>query len=211
MMISVPGLTDQGIVTKHYSEHVDLFPTLSEAAMGIEVPFCPPGDLSFKVKLCTEGISLVQLMRTPSKSVKSASFSQYPRPYQGDRDDRSFVPHLSEAPSLEATTSSCIKDITQPGNGKGCTMGYTMVTLDVDGCEYRYTEWADFNTKGYPLRVNFARNVGVELYNHSADPGENINLNVTKKGDRRVEALSKRLSIKLRAGTAYPASPNDPK
>jgi hypothetical protein len=31
-------------------------------------------------------------------------------------------------------------------------MGYTMVTT-VGGCEYRYTEWSDFNTPGFALKV----------------------------------------------------------
>ena len=31
-------------------------------------------------------------------------------------------------------------------------MGYTLVT-QVEGHEYRYTEWADFNTPGHALKV----------------------------------------------------------
>ena len=50
MMVHVPGLTDGGIKTEHYSEHVDLFPTLTEAAMGETLPICPKGDASFKVR-----------------------------------------------------------------------------------------------------------------------------------------------------------------
>lgn len=65
--LHVPGLTDAGIVTTHFSEHVDLFPTLSEAAMGIAVPLCPYGDASFDVALCTEGSSLVPMMRVSLK------------------------------------------------------------------------------------------------------------------------------------------------
>merc|ERR1719174_2208716 len=81
MMVRVPGLTDAGIITKHYSEHVDMFPTLTEAATGIKLDHCPPGDKSFSVALCSEGSSLVPLMHDSSKPVKSASFSQYPRGY----------------------------------------------------------------------------------------------------------------------------------
>jgi iduronate 2-sulfatase len=54
MMIHVPGLTDGGIVTRHYSEHVDLFPSLVEAAAGMHLPPCPYGDKSFEVASCTE-------------------------------------------------------------------------------------------------------------------------------------------------------------
>ena len=64
------------------AEHVDLFPTLAEAAAGIKLQPCPKGDASFNVPLCTEGSSLVPLMKTPSKPVKVAAFSQYPRGYQ---------------------------------------------------------------------------------------------------------------------------------
>jgi arylsulfatase A-like enzyme len=82
MMVHVPGLTDNGITTQFYTEHVDLFPTLAEAAALSPLRKCPPGDASFKVALCTEGSSLVPLMKDPSKPIKSASFSQYPRGYQ---------------------------------------------------------------------------------------------------------------------------------
>ena len=51
MMVHVPGLTDSGVVTEQFTEHVDLFPTLTEAAMGIKMPVCPQGDASFKVTL----------------------------------------------------------------------------------------------------------------------------------------------------------------
>merc|ERR1712070_20465 len=106
MMVHVPGMTDAGIHTEHYSEHVDLFPTLTEAAAGIEVQQCPPGDGSFGVPLCTEGTSLLPLMRDSSKPVKRASFSQYPRGYQ--KPGASVMPEdmlssVAEAPS----TSPC--------------------------------------------------------------------------------------------------------
>ena len=70
-------------------------------------------------------------------------------------------------------------------------MGYTVVTR-IEGHEYRYTEWADFNTPGHALKVNWARNVGIELYNHSADPGENYNINVTREGESAVGGLRQR-------------------
>jgi iduronate 2-sulfatase len=50
MVIHVPGLTDGGIITSHYTEHVDLFPTLAEAAVLTPLTKCPPGDASFKVR-----------------------------------------------------------------------------------------------------------------------------------------------------------------
>ena len=43
------------------------------------------------------------------------------------------------------------------------------------GVEYRYTEWVDFNTKvsGGP---DWEQVVGIELYDHRADPLENVNV-----------------------------------
>merc|ERR1712139_111355 len=120
MMVHVPGLTDKGIVTEHFSEHVDLFPTLTEAAMGVQLDNCPSGDASFDVALCTEGSSLVPLMKDPSSPVKSASFSQYPRGYQKPGELFSIIEAEAES---TPTMSACIKD-----SGNGCTMGYTMVT-----------------------------------------------------------------------------------
>lgn len=208
MMIRVPGLTDSGITTKWFTEHVDLLPTLSEAAMGITVPLCPKGDASFDVALCTEGTSLVPMMKDPSKPVKLASFSQYPRGYQkpsegyyGEDLFEKIIVNGTLQEKFTPGTSACIKDITQPGNGKGCTMGYTLVTVRAtDGCEYRYTEWADFNTAGFAFKVNWLRNVGVELYNHTADPGENFNLNSTMDGDAATMEVAAELSAMLRAG-----------
>jgi hypothetical protein len=61
-------------------------------------------------------------------------------------------------------------------------------------------EWADFNTKGFEKKVNWDRNVGIEMYNHTADAGENFNLVVTQKADPATTALAAQLSKVLRAG-----------
>ena len=41
--------------------------------------------------------------------------------------------------------------------------------------EFRYTEWVEFNTKHFRA-PDFSASVGAELYDHTADPGENTNL-----------------------------------
>lgn len=211
MMIHVPGLTDTGIVTTHYSEHVDLFPTLAEAAAGIILKPCPKGDASLAVALCTEGSSLVPLMRNPKLPVKTAAFSQYPRGYQrssgrangvGRAPDHMYTTAGSDLFGGEMSTPSTSPCIMDREATPGCTMGYTVVTR-LEGSEYRYTEWADFNTPGYELKVNWNRNVGVELYNHSNDPGENFNLNATQHGNALIHSLSAKLSAILRAGPSY--------
>ena len=120
---------------------------------------CPPGDASFKVALCTEGSSLVPLMKAPDTAIKTAAFSQYPRGYQhtapngrsiaGSRtqSDSNVFGSFAEEDWNEAvgssstpTVSTCIVDVYPTGKpAPGCTMGYTLVTT-VDGHEYRYTE-----------------------------------------------------------------------
>ena len=75
--VRVPGVTDNGVVTERLTEYVDLFPTLAEAARLPQVPLCP--EDSSKLDVCTEGVSLLPLMRDPKRTWKSAAFSQYPR------------------------------------------------------------------------------------------------------------------------------------
>ena len=78
MMIRVPGVTDNGIVTNKLVEFVDLFPTLTEAAGLGSLDLCP--ENSSLISVCTEGHSLLPLMRDPdSASWKTRVFSQYPR------------------------------------------------------------------------------------------------------------------------------------
>ena len=80
MMVHVPGVTDGdggGAVTDRLTEFVDLFPTLAEAAGLPPVPLCP--ENSTLVRTCSEGVSLVRLMRDPARRWKTAAFSQYPR------------------------------------------------------------------------------------------------------------------------------------
>ncbi len=81
MMVRVPGLTDNGVVTERLTEFVDLFPTLVEAAGLPAIPLCP--ENSGNVSVCTEGVSFLPLMKKPSLPWKQAVFSQYPRMYIG--------------------------------------------------------------------------------------------------------------------------------
>ena len=57
MMIRVPGLTDHGVATTMYTEHIDLMATLAEAAMGVIVPACPEGEAILTTETCTMGAS----------------------------------------------------------------------------------------------------------------------------------------------------------
>ena len=55
MMIRVPGLTDNGLRTMAYTEHIDLFPTLAEVAAGVTILPCPAGRSQLTTTLCTMG------------------------------------------------------------------------------------------------------------------------------------------------------------
>ena len=70
LIISAPGLKTAGQHSKSLVEFVDVYPTLAELA-GLSLP------------AHLEGTSLVSVLRDPAKSVKTAAFSQYPRPNKG--------------------------------------------------------------------------------------------------------------------------------
>ena len=77
LMISIPGLTDNGVIAHQLVEFVDIFPTLVEAAGFRPLRRCPRN--SSGIALCTEGASLIPVIQNPNEKWKSAAFSQYPR------------------------------------------------------------------------------------------------------------------------------------
>ena len=168
MFLVVPGLTDAGIVTHTPTEYVDLMPTLAELAFNFTVPPCPDGNTS-AVQLCTHGVSMVPLIADPHTPVRKAAYSQYPRPWKNEAPgsgDRDAAAAASTSIVGTPSPSECLT--------KKCTMGYSMLT-NVDGVEYRYTEWAAFNNKRFG-KPDWAHLAGRELYNHSSDPLENVNI-----------------------------------
>ena len=77
LIISIPGMTPQGIVSDIPVEFVDLFPTVVEAAGFSAIPACPVDKTEL---LCTEGESLLGLIPGVGKHRrKHVAFSQYPR------------------------------------------------------------------------------------------------------------------------------------
>jgi iduronate 2-sulfatase len=76
LLISIPGLTDHGIVSEDLVEFVDLFPTLVDATGLPELPVCP--EDSSNIPACREGSSLLPLL-APEPRWKDRAFSQYPR------------------------------------------------------------------------------------------------------------------------------------
>uniref|UniRef100_A0A7S3C5C5 Sulfatase N-terminal domain-containing protein n=1 Tax=Haptolina ericina TaxID=156174 RepID=A0A7S3C5C5_9EUKA len=191
MFIHIPDLTDKGITTSHPTEYLDLMPTLAEAAMGVIVPPCPRGvGASRKVKLCTHGTSLLPLISDPTTEVKLAAYSQYPRGYVKPGEKDHYLDELDPFGPISSQISSGSTPSPSACLTKHCTMGYSMLTR-VNGTEYRYTEWVDFNTKvsGGP---DWDRNVGTELYHHGDDPLENINI-AASAAPALLAKLSKRL------------------
>jgi arylsulfatase A-like enzyme len=70
LLFSVPGLETAGRQTESLAEFVDVYPTLAEIC-GLPLP------------QHLEGTSLVPVLRDPTRTVKSAAFSQYPRSSDG--------------------------------------------------------------------------------------------------------------------------------
>ncbi len=112
MMVSVPGLTDDGPVTERLTEFVDLFPTLVEAAGLSQIPLCPEDSIS--LTLCTEGVSFLPLMKNPKVAWKSAVFSQYVKYNRHLKAHvagyRARTEHLSYTNWVFYNTSNCTPD-----------------------------------------------------------------------------------------------------
>ena len=139
-MISVPGMTDSGMRTKALVELVDIFPTLTELA-GLDVPLlCPENNKNLLA--CTEGTSLVPLLKNPDQQWKKAAFSQYVRPqYAG----------LFKIPGHPVFNNTYYAEN---------VMGYS---IRVD--QYRFVEWYSFNNvSGIP---DYSKVWGTELYDHT--------------------------------------------
>jgi len=180
MIIRVPKATDSGLRLDHeYAELVDLFPTIVEAALGEIMPPCPENSAG-TVKYCTQGTSLVSLAdtqqgSTAAPSLKPAAYSQYHRiaceRYPADRAGACWAEETTnKAQSIvdgfDAHASACLS--------RACTMGYSVITRYLDGIEYRYTEWAGFAPDtGRDDALPYSE---IELYNHSSDNMENVNI-----------------------------------
>jgi iduronate 2-sulfatase len=95
---------------------------------------------------CTEGKSLYPLLKGSNNDAEGVAFSQYPRPAA-----------LSQ------------KDSDRPRLKKIKIMGYSMRTA-----RFRYTCWIGFNRKTFVR--NWNRLFGEELYDHSIDEDEYLNL-----------------------------------
>jgi arylsulfatase A-like enzyme len=138
-------LKTAGQRTRSLAEFVDIYPTLVELC-GLPLPSH------------LEGTSLAPVLRDPSKSVKTAAFSQYPR---------------------ESGTTKL--------------MGYSMRTD-----RYRFTRWVG--------RADHSKVDAIELYDHQADPQENVNVASDPKNAELVARLTEQW-LKGWRGAAQVATP----
>ncbi|KAG8332959.1 hypothetical protein J6590_012728 [Homalodisca vitripennis] len=171
LLLRVPGLTDRTAVMRSIQapvELLDLFPTLVDVAGLPRLPRCPRP--SHSVTTCTEGASLLPVIYT--SLVKNETVTDIGKPAVSQYPRPGIYPTShpnSDKPRLREVRY----------------MGYSLRTA-----HYRYTEWPAW--KGTPLWTQMA---GTELYDHSIDPDENINL-ADREAFRDIRLA---LSAKLRA------------
>jgi iduronate 2-sulfatase len=77
LIVVAPGVAQPGAATRQLAETVDIFPTLAEVA-GLPAP---------KVPQPIDGLSLVPVLRDPSRSVRDHAYHCYPR---GERMGRAI-------------------------------------------------------------------------------------------------------------------------
>nr|KAG5692663.1 hypothetical protein BaRGS_022663 [Batillaria attramentaria] len=172
-----------GLSTNAFAEAVDIYPTLCELA-GLDVPPTCSAD-SLHEAFCTEGSSLVPVIKNATKPIslsstsgkpkhalqwKDAIFSQYPRPSYFPQKN-SDNPHLADVR----------------------IMGYTLQTDT-----HRYTEWVAYDPVSFT--ANWSQVYARELYMHQSDPLEDWNMADVEPYTDLVTQLSKRLRI----GWRYP-------
>ncbi|XP_052256437.1 iduronate 2-sulfatase-like [Dreissena polymorpha] len=107
LIIRVPGITDTGVSSRQITEFVDLFPTLVEAAGLPRLPECP--EDSRNVTTCTDGKSLLPLIRNPNIPIRAATFSQFRRcsDVMGYSDSSSSAVCPQRSPASEYVVGCC--------------------------------------------------------------------------------------------------------
>ena len=183
MLLKVPGVTDQRSFQRHASdgfvELVDVMPTLADYA-GISVPSTCPinpsctdygcSSASTMVRLCTEGQSLRTIVDRCAAGTSNCD--------SGKAAAFSQYPHYTGSNPYHQAN------------------GYT-ITTELQGIEWRYTEWVpfdvpasvqwnqpDYNPGRWDEITSWCDGNGQvdscdgarELYNHHTDPDENTNV-----------------------------------
>ncbi|XP_014256218.1 iduronate 2-sulfatase isoform X2 [Cimex lectularius] len=143
-IIKVPAKKIYNNRIRHVVELVDLFPTLVELSGLKPILSCPL--CSKEISTCTQGKSLVPLLKDSKGKDSYIALSQYPRP--------------GTHPTLHPNSDKPrLKDIH--------VMGYSLRTAT-----FRYTEWALFDN----FLPDWSKAIAAELYDHFSDPHENQNV-----------------------------------
>ena len=159
----------------NFVELVDLFPSIVDLAGLPKVPACTP-ETTQTTLLCTEGRSWARLVTEPDPYWQDVAFSQYPRP--------SIYPRYDSDLPRE-------KDIQY--------MGYSVRWRQRQEEEgWRCTVWMGFKALPVPA-PDITDIVGIELYDHQDDEGENSNLAKDKGQIARIQEcfdfITKKLEI----------------
>eukprot|EP00466_Bigelowiella_natans_P009609 jgi/Bigna1/81705/fgenesh1_pg.83_\ len=174
MMMRVPGHTDDGVLTNEYVELLDVMPTLSHLALGSEIEKCPVQKSDKRrAKLCSEGKSLRSLITRPTSPVREYALTQVSR----------LKPECRRAKRTERLPNNAHKCLREC-----CVMGYSIITRRT-GKELRYTEYVEYNLDG----ANFSAYYGREMYDHSVDIAENVNVAEEPGRFGEVQLLSRML------------------
>jgi iduronate 2-sulfatase len=157
LIVWIPGMAKRGAKTKELVEFVDIYPSLCELA-GLPVP---PG---------LAGRSFAPQLKDPAAPGKDAAFSQFPSPALREWAARPLSPAMRQTYFGPIITRVEAK-LKQEFGGRydadlfsNYLTGYTMRTD-----RYRLTLWLDDrNLTAPPLAV--------ELYDHTNDPHETVNV-----------------------------------
>ena len=148
LLVSVPGSYSQQI--DQYVSLVDLFPSIVELAGLPAVAACRDRT----TQLCTEGRSWASLLlQGKDNNWQDIAYSQYPRPSIYPRYDSD----LPKESNIRYMGYSVRWRMAQQKNGWRCTV------------------WMGFTAVPEP-KADMTDIVGLELYNHDDDEGENNNL-----------------------------------
>jgi len=213
VMLRVPGLTDGGLVSDALVEHVDLMPSLLDAAGLGTPPLCPEAE-PWLTDFCSEGISFLPLASEPNKVWKNASYSQYPRQLASATPLMGYSMHVKVVSQQAAPTPS------QPpvaNLAAAAAAAATQEALQRDppatvtsSNMLRFTAWVDFDaaTNTTNFTMTKSSKCAFELYDHGSDPDENVNLAGAYTSDA-MAAKVQGLFQQLRAGWRATASALD--
>ena len=177
LLFGVPGGEGQ-VIANSYAEFVDIMPTVSELALGREaggLPPCATPAMSRAASNCTEGASLAGVVRA--------------RAPRGQRQRAAAVPPKAKQAAFGQWPMRIAGEH---------RMGYNIYTMHA-GSSVRYTEWVGYSKAGEthgPVWPAPGEPVINELYNHTADPDENVNV----ANDTALAPVVAALSAQLRAG-----------